>query len=520
MDRYCATQNGIFAGVIAFLLAVCPSSAAEPSDPLAGFDGYVQAALADWQTPGLAVAVIKDGKVVLARGYGTRRAGENGPVDEQTIFPIASVTKVFTATSLALLVEEGTLQWNDPVVKHLPEFELYDPFLTKDVRLDDLVSHRVGLETADLLAYRGDYDRAEILRRLRFLQPVAPFRSKFGYHNHMVTTAGAVLERVSGKNWEDVIRTRLLRPLEMNATFADPRELVGRGDVSTPHMLAEGKLIADPLWNRDASHEGFRRLHEAVAPAGAMQSNVIDMAKFLQMFLDEGSVKGQPLLKPDTVRTMLAPHSMVPIKATPQPNLVYPQFFYGGGLGWQLRDLRGRKIVFHGGSTGAIVAMMPEEKIGLVVLANRGSGIEYMFMHDIFARMLGLPRAWTNHDWLVEAEETPAKEAASKNARLEAARTKDTEPSLPISKYTGIFECDLYGKLKILEQDGSLRLQFGPNIVGVMNHWENDTFRSKLSFPQGEEWLVRFQVSSGSTQSLRVERLSWNEPMPEFRRTE
>lgn len=520
MDRDCATQNRILAGLIAFLLSVCPASAVEPSDPLEGIDAYVQSALADWQTPGLAVAIIKEGKVVLARGYGTRRAGENSPVDEQTIFPIASVTKVFTATSLALLVEEGTLQWNDPVVKHLPEFELYDPFLTKDVRIDDLVSHRVGLETADLLAYRGDYDRAEILRRLRFLQPVTPFRSKFGYHNHMVTTAGAVLERVSGKNWEDVIRTRLLKPLEMNATFADPRELVGRENVATPHLLLEGKLIADPLWNREASPEGFRRLHAAVAPAGAMQSNVIDMAKFLQMFLDEGAVEGKPLLKPATVRTMLAPHSMVPIKASPQPNLVYPQFFYGGGLGWQLRDLRGHKIVMHGGSSGAVVAMLPEERIGVVVLANRGCGIVYMFMHDLFARMLGLPRAWSNHDWLVEAEETPAKEAAAKNSRLEAGRKKDTKPSLPLANYGGTYECDLYGKLEVSERDGTLRLQFGPNIAGAMHHWENDTFRSKLSFPQGEEWLVRFQVSSASTQSLRVERLSWNEPMPEFRRTE
>ena len=507
------------AGWIGVLLSASPACATEPNDPFAGFDDYAKTALADFKTPGLAVAVIKDGKVVFAHGYGVRRAGEEGLVDEQTLFPIASVTKVFTATCLALLVEEGKLKWSDPVVKHLPEFELYDPFLTKDVRIEDLLSHRVGLETADLVAYRGDYDRAEIIRRLRFLQPVAPFRSLFGYHNHMVTTAGEVLERVSGQPWSNVLRTRLLQPLGMSATFAGPRELEGRENVSTPHVLAEGKLIADPLWNREASHEGFRRLHDAVAPAGAMQSNVVDMAKFVQMYLDEGAAKGQPLLKPATVRTMLAPHSMVPIKATPQPNLVYPQFFYGGGLGWQLRDLRGRKIVMHSGSSGAIAAMMPEEKIGLVVLANRGCGIEYMFMHDIFARMLGLPRAWTNHEWLVEAQETPATEAAVRNARLEATRTKDTRPSLPLGKYAGTYECDLYGKLAILERDGSLRLQFGPNIDGALVHWERETFRAKLSFPLGEEWLMRFHISADGVDCLKVERISWHEAMPEFRRT-
>lgn len=513
-------QNVVIVGLIAFLLAHCPVGATEPMDPFAGFDDYANTALADFKTPGLAVAVIKDGKVVFARGYGVRRVGEDGSVDEQTIFPIASVTKVFTTTCLALLVEEGKPKWNDPVRTHLPEFELYDPFLTRDVRLNDLLSHRVGLETADLVAYRGDYNRTEIIRRLRYMQPVAPFRSRFGYHNHMVTTAGEVLERVSGQSWAAFLRTRLLQPIGMSATFADPRELEGLKNVATPHRLEEGKLIVDPLWNRQASHEGFRALHDAVAPAGAMQSNVIDMAKFLQMFLDEGSVKGQPFLKPDTVRTMLAPHSTVPIKAVPKPNLAYPQFFYGGGLGWQLRDCRGRKIAMHSGSSGAIAAMMPEEKIGVVVLANRSCGIEYMFMHDIFARILGLSRPLTNHDWLVETEDTPAKKAATTNARLEAARIKESKPSVPLAKFAGTYHCDLYGKLVLQERDGSLQLQFGPNIDGTLVHWEYDTFRAKLSFPPGEEWFLRFRASDGQVERLHVERISWPESMPEFCRTE
>ncbi len=311
------------------------------------------------------------------------------------------------------------------------------------------------------------------------------------------------------------VRTRLLHPLGMSATFAGRQELEGRENVSTPHVLAEGTLREDPVWKRGPGHEGFQRLHDAVAPAGAMQSNVVDMARFVQMVLDEGDIQGQSLLKPVTVRTMLAPHSMVPIKATPPPNLIYPQFFYGGGLGWQLRDLRSRKIVMHGGSSGAVAAMMPQERIGVVVLANRSCGLEYMFMHDIFARMLGLPRAMTNRDWLIETEETPAGRADANNARLETARAKDTKPSLPLSQYTGTYACDLYGKLEIKECDGSLRLQFGPNIAGTLAHWEHDTFRAKLSFPPGEEWFLRFHEGD----LLHIERLSWPEPMPEFRRT-
>ncbi len=500
------------------LLLVGPVMAVESEDPLAGIDEYVQAAITDLHVPGVAIAIVKDGKVVLARGYGTRRVGENSPVDEHTIFPIASVTKVFNATCVALLVDEGKLKWSDPVVKHLPDFELYDPFLTRDVRIDDLLSHRVCLETADLMPYRGDCDRAEIIRRLRFMQPVAPFRSRFVYHNPLTVTAGAVVERVSGNSWENALSARVLKPLGMDATIAVPREIAGRENVATPYLMIEGKLIAD---RRDETHEGIRRFHEAVAPAGAMQSNVLDMAKFLQMYLDEGMFKGQPLLKAETVRKMFALHSTVPIEAKPRSNLIFPSF-YGGGLGWQLRDLRGRKVIMHGGSTGAMAAMIPEEKMGVVVLANLGwgAGIEYMLMHDIFARMLGLPRSQTNHDWLVEAQETPVKEALARNARLDATRNKDARTSLALSRYAGTYVCDLYGKLEILERDGVLRAQFGPNIEGALVHWENDTFRVKLTFPPREEWFVRFRVSAGSVPSLNIERISWHEPMPEFRRTE
>jgi CubicO group peptidase (beta-lactamase class C family) len=505
-------------GLVALLLATFPVRSDETTGPLAGFDEYAKTALADWKTPGMAIAVMKDGRVVLARGYGVRRFGGHDRVDEHSIFPIASVTKVFTTTCLAQLVEEDRLKWRDPVVKYLPEFELYDSYLTKDIRIDDLLSHRTGLETADLLAYRGDYDRAEILWRLRFLQPVASFRSGYGYHNLMVVVAGELLERVTKESWGVFLKRRLLQPLGMSSTFASPEELDGLRNVSTPHVLAEGKLIPDPAWNREARHEGFRRLQEAVGPAGAIQSNVVDMVRFVQMYLNEGVLDGHRLLQAETIREMEAPHSVVAIKATPKPNFAYPRFFFGCGLGWWLRDYRGRKIVFHGGSSGAVAAMMPEENIGIVVLANRGSGLIYMVMHDMFDRILGIPRTWTNHDWLVDAEEKPREEVQAKNARLEAARTKSTEPSLPLTAYVGTYESELYGKLEIQDEGSALQLKFGPNISATLQHWEHDTFRAKLSFPPDDEWFLRFVVSDGKADRLEIERIFWHEPMPGFRR--
>jgi CubicO group peptidase (beta-lactamase class C family) len=314
------------------------------------------------------------------------------------------------------------------------------------------------------------------------------------------------------------LKARLLQPLGMNATFASPRELEGRPNVSTPHVLSDGQLIPDPAWRREAGAEGFRRLHDTVAPAGAIQSNVVDMAQFLQLCLGEGAVAGQRLLQPETIREMQATHSVVPLLSTPKPNFAYPRFFYGCGLGWCLRDYRGRKVVYHGGSSGAVAALMPEENIGIVVLANRGAGLVYMVMHDTFDRLLGIPRTWTNHDWLVEAEGQAQDDVQAKNARLEAQRTKNTALSVPLEEYAGTYECDLYGKLEVRADGGSLRLQFGPNIAATLRHWEHDTFRAKLSFPPDDEWLVRFVLADGKPDRAEVERIFWHEPMPAFRR--
>lgn len=498
------------------LLAALPIRADAPVDPLAGFDDYANTALADLKTPGLAVAIIKNGKVIFARGYGVRKVGGEERVDENTIFPIASVTKVFTATCLARLVDDGKLKWNDPVAKHLPEFQLHDPNLTRDVSLTDLLAHRTGLERGDLLAYRGDYDRPELLRRLRYLQPLTPFRDRSGYHNLLVVTAGELLERVSGRSWGELVKTQVFQPLGMSRTFLGPSDLMGLTNVSTPHVLKEAKPVPDPAWSRDTPSEGFQRLHTAVAPAGAIQSTVVDMARFLQLCLNDGEFEGRRYLQAATVHEMFAAHSVLPVKPPTDPNFAYPRFLSACGLGWWLRDFRGRKIVYHGGSSGAVAAMMPEERLGVVVLANLGTGVVYMMMHDLFDRLLGLPRTWTNRDWQIEAMEKPDQDAAAKNALLEAQRAKDTRPNLSLDAYTGTYTCDLYGNLEIRRENEFLRLQFGPNMHAALRHWDHDRFRAKLSFPAGDEWFIKFVVADDKADRLEIERIWWHEPMPAF----
>jgi len=506
--------------VPAFVTLVVLHPAARGDDPLRGIDAYVADAMAQWKVPGLAIAVVKDGKVVFAKGYGVRKAGGKDAVDENTVFPIASVTKTFTVTGLAMLVDEGKLKWSDRVRKHLPGFRLHDDDVTQNVTLADLVSHRTGYETADLLAYRGDYDRAEILRRMRFLRPYYPFRTRWKYNNLMVVAAGEVLERVSGKRWDEFIAARILKPLRMERTATSGPAAAKLDNRSTHHALVDGKLLPDPFHADRDRMPGLRRLERAVAPAGAMSSSVADLTRFLLLHLDEGRFEGKRLVSAAGVRTMMAQHSCSPIVPRGASKMPYSKIYFGNGLGWQLRDYRGRKVVMHGGSSGAVIAMMPAERIGIAVLGNHDrSGIVYMVMHDLFDRFLGIRRTWTTRDWVVENVDEPARNERQKLCELERTRARDTKPTLPLERYAGTYECDLYGKLAVERTSGKLRVRFGPNFTTTLEHWERDTFRANFPRPWREQWIVSFQTEKPDrVNEVRVRRISWYEPMPVFRR--
>jgi CubicO group peptidase (beta-lactamase class C family) len=521
--------------VLAFVSLAVVHPAVRGDDPLRGIDAYVADAMAQWKVPGLAIAVVKDGKVVFAKGYGVRKAGgkaaaldgaaaahpSGAAVDENTVFPIASATKMFTVTGLAMLVDEGKLKWSDRVTKHLPTFRLHDDYVTQHVTLADLVSHRTGYETADLLAYRGDYDRAEILRRMRYLKPYYPFRTRWKYNNLMVVAAGEILERVSRKRWDDFVTARILKPLRMDRTATSGSAAAKLDNRSTHHTLVDGKLQPDPFHANRERLPGLRRLERAVAPAGAMSSSVADLTRFLLLHLDEGRFEGRQLVSAAGVRTMMAQHSSSPILTRGTSKMPYSKIYFGNGLGWQLRDYRGRKVVMHGGSSGAVIAMMPAERIGIAVLGNRDrSGIVYMMMHDLFDRFLGIRRPWTTRDWVVENVDEPARKERQKLRDLERQRAKDTKPTFPLERYAGTYECDLYGKLVVEQSSGKLRVRFGPNFTTTLKHWERDTFRASFPLPWHEQWIVRFKTERkpDRVNEVRVRRIFWYEAMPVFRR--
>ena len=489
----------LFMGLL-LALSVAPCAFAQEAR-LQGFDEYVNKALKDWEVPGVGVAVVKNDKVVLAKGYGVRKLGDPTPVDERTIFAIGSSSKAFTAAALAMLVDEGKIKWNDPVTKHLPGFELYDPYASKEMTVRDLLCHRSGLDRGDLMWYGSDYGRDEIIRRARFLKPSWSFRSQFGYQNIMYLTAGQIIPAVAGKSWDDFIKDRFFKPLGMAASSTSVNALKASDNVATPHDKIDDKVVAIPWRNIDN-----------IAPAGSINSNVAEMTAWVRLQLSDGEFAGQRLLSSGAVKETQKSHTVVPYEVP--WSLLFPDaHFLNYGLGWFLSDYRGRKVVEHGGNIdgmSALVAFIPEEKLGLVVLTNLNSSeLRTALKLRVFDAFLGgEAKDWSaTHLKTMKSFEAQGK-AAEKKQNDE--RVKDTKPSLALDKYAGTYQDEMYGDLKV-EQDesGKLVVRYNRAFTGDLEHWHYDTFQAKWRDRTLGKSLVTFTLSAeGKVEAVKVQNLA------------
>ncbi|UCC24758.1 MAG: beta-lactamase family protein, partial [Gemmatimonadales bacterium] len=357
------------------------------------FDHYVAEAVDAWGAVGLAVSVVKDGELLFAAGYGTRDLREGGPVDPGTLFAIGSTTKAMTAAALGMLVDEGRLAWDDPVSQYLPGFRLSDPWLTREVTVRDLLTHRAGLGNADFLWYGLETDLDEVLHRFSNAPLAYSPRSAFIYQNIMYAAAGAVVEAVSGLPWEDFLQRRIFDPLGMDETVALLRDIEGRPNVATPHHVVDGDLR--PIGNASV---------DPVKAAGSVWSSVDDMSRWMRMLLDRGEAPdGTRLLRPETVDELFRPQALVTESGFyPTARLTEPRWTTYG-LGWFQHDYRGRKIDFHTGSIDGMVAiagLVRDEGLGVYVLANRDHvEVRHALMYRVFDHFLAPEDV---RDWSVE----------------------------------------------------------------------------------------------------------------------
>ena len=476
-------------------------SAQTLDDRLKEVDQYAGTVMSTWKGPGMAIAVVKDGKTVFAKGYGVRELGKPDPVDENTVFAIASNSKAFTTAALAILVDDKKLAWDDKVSKYLPDFQMYDPWVTSELTVRDLVTHRVGLDTfsGDLLWYETTYTDDEILRRLRHLKPVSSFRTRYGYQNLMFIAAGKVIQKVSGKPWCDFVKERILAPLGMNRTTCSVRDLPG--NAAFPHNESGGALRVLHRGNVDGS-----------SSAAALNSSVTDLSKWVRTQLAGGSFEGKQIFSEAQGWQMHQPYLAQQIsQAASRANPT--RHFSGVAMGWFVYDYHGRKIINHSGGLDGMLSytvLIPEENVGFVVLTNSESPAFQIMMNKIRDVFVNAPK----RDWNEEAKTQVAAMKTRQDeerARVDATRVANTNPSLSLAGYAGTYTSPMYGDVVIAEENGRLAMRFipSPNFVADLEHWHYDTFQIRwrpsvaYNFPRG--WVTFTIDRNGKADQLKID---------------
>ncbi len=476
---------------------------------IAEIDKYAEQVMKDWNQPGMAIAVVKDGKTIFAKGYGVKKIGTDDKVDENTLFAIASNSKAFTTASISILIDEGKIGgWDDKVSKYLPGFQLYDPYVSENLTIRDLVSHRVGLDTysGDLLWYEATYSDDEILKRLRFLKPVRGFRAGFGYQNLMFIAAGKVIEKVSGKTWSEFVTERILIPLGMNRTTTSVKNI--RDNAAFPHNESLGN--------------GLRVLErgnvDSAAAAAGLNSSVADVSKWIRLQLGNGEFEGKRIFSAKNSWEMWQPAVLLPFSEAAGKNNP-TRHFNSYGLGWNIWDYYGRKIIGHGGGLDGMLSktiLIPEDKIGFVVLTNS----EYPVYNIMQLKMLDVFVNAPEKDWnkiTLDRAKAGKKTDQEEAQKLAASQVRNTKPSLELQNYAGIYTGDLYGDAEVLVENGKLvlRLKPSPNFVADLEHWHYDTFKIKwrpsvsYNFPPG---FVNFKLNKDA----KVDELVIDQPNNDF----
>jgi CubicO group peptidase (beta-lactamase class C family) len=515
--RDSGAKGRIIMKALLFVAALAVSAPAF-ADPPKGFDVRVERLRQQIGIPGMAVAIVENGKVVEARGFGVRELGGSAPVDGATLFFNGSTTKAFTSAALAQLVDQGRIKWDDRVIDHLPGFQMHDPWITREMTVRDLLVHRsgLGLGQGDLLFVpASSRTRAETVERLRYMKPATSFRGGYAYDNILYLVAGQLIEAVTGKSWEDYVDDQLLRPAGMvNSTTHLARRLATANRAGTHARLAGPVRGMGALSRLDDSAQ----LGENSAPAGStMAVSAQDMARWLQIQLAEGKLpEGEGrLFSASSSREMWTPVVVLPNRPLPPPLDGENAMFQTYALAWDVRDYKGAKIVSHGGAvfgSQAVVVMIPEKKVGFAMMINSEDGeILKGLTNELLDHYLQKP----SQDWTADYSAFKKKRLAQAAAMLagltEARPAAAAGPSLPLAGYAGGYADPWYGPIRISEGQGGLRIAFekSPGMVGKLEHWQYDTFRTRWDNPAFENAYVTFALDSqGKVAQIRMKAVS------------
>jgi CubicO group peptidase (beta-lactamase class C family) len=448
---------------------------------LAEFEQYAVKGMADWQIPGMAVAIVRGDEILYEKTFGVKELGKKDPVTENTLFQIGSTSKAFTSALVATLVDEGKVKWSDLVVDHLGGFMMYDPWVTREFMVSDLMAQHSGLvaHAIDGTIMMG-FDRQHTIDSLKYVKPATSFRSAFAYQNNMWLVAAELVEKETGKTWEENISQRIFKPLGMTASSCDMKSFITAPDAATLHRRMGDKIVILPM---DWPHMYWVYNY---GPAGGINSNIKDVEKWARMQAANGLFEGRQVIKEENVKIM---HSPQTITETGLPRQYYC-------LGWVYREATPYPIVWHNGGTSGsktMIALVPEAKISVIVLSNLiDNGLPETLAYKFIDMYFGNPaRDWSKED-LEKTKETIKKAEAE-----EPKKPASPEPAMPLDKYTGDYSNDVYGTVTVSKKGDGLVLTIGPKKVEMdLSHWDRDTFMGKWDYyiEQEEAGFVMFRT--------------------------
>lgn len=478
---------------LALVLGVIgPAFAQDQSAPVAtklqGFDAFMEKVLKDWNAPGIGVGIVVNDKLVFAKGYGYRDYEKKLPITSQTLFPIASNTKLFTAVAAGLLVEEGKLTWNSPIRESVPTIEFYNDELNHTVTLRDMLGHRTGITRHDSIWYKSDFNEKELFAKLKYLEPKEPLRQLFLYNNMMYAGVGETIELQSGKPWADYVRANILTPLEMKSTVYSIADMLKQPDFGVPFTERRDttELYKIPYYEETSG----------LAAAGAIISNIDDLSHWLIALMNDGKYFGKQILPSKVLQATLEPSIALPNTAAETRgwwevlNRTY-------GMGRNTAVYRGHPITFHGGDLPGFhsqVSFMPNEHIGVIVfvIGDHTAPLYNAISYNVYERLLGMDQTpWTDRLLAIRLKNKKAGMEARSKAGV--GRVANTQPSHPLADYVGEYEHPAYGVLKIGLKDNQLQFDFH-KIHFAMTHFHYDRFDTPDDEQDGK-WSVNFSTN-------------------------
>lgn len=486
--------------LLTVFLATAIFAQTSQQDTINAFDKYAEAARVAWNVPGMSIAIVQDGKVLLSKGYGLRELGKNEKVDASTLFGAMSTTKAMTAVAMGILVDEGKVSWDDKVLKHLPDFRVADPYVTNELRIRDLFTHNAGLGNADFLwAWTPELSSNEIARRMQYAPQAYTLRGGFTYQNVMYLVAGLVIEKVSGMSWEQFMTTRVFRPLGMNSTFPNLSSSRSYQNRSSAHYEIEKKVEVIPEMAADS-----------IAAAGAVWSTSDDIAKWVNFVLGNTTVNGKEILKPATLAEMMKPQAIIPVEQFyPTTRLTKPHWTTYG-LGWFQHDYRGEMVNMHTGSLAgrtAIIGLIPDKKFGIYIFGNIDHAeVRHALMYKAFDMFAF---GDNSRDWSTEAKalyDGIASVGEKQEEAIKTMRTTGTNPSLALSAYAGRYSDPFYGSMEVSLVNEKLNLRINNDLHGMLEHWQHETFQIAWNKRWWGKDLMAFQLNpiTGKVDSLTI----------------